>query len=331
MPHINCLPDDVLLESQSTDTILKSLLANDIDHTHICGGKAYCSTCRIMILAGINNCSPPTAAERALAKKLNFPIHVRLACQTKISGDVKIRRMVTDTEDIDIVAEQLESNSIAYDRPVTLVLASICSVTDFDEVNFHYDVLYIMTRYFHKMQKIVKQYDGMITNVMGLKLLAIFSKDDPTTATTKAVWAGLEMLKAVDELNNYLEKLSYRPLHLSIGIHHGPTILVPVEFGKPDAFTPLGDVVNLVSQVEAANLEIGSALLATQAVYHLIQNQVVVGRTGNLRTTPRHSIDLYEITKIHGDRPTSLVKEASNKKHKIFSFIERFSKSWFGF
>lgn len=84
-----------------SDTILDALVAEEIPHTHVCGGNAYCSTCRVIILDDNQHCSRPIAVEKALAKKLDFPVHIRLACQTRISGDVSIRRLVLNDEDID--------------------------------------------------------------------------------------------------------------------------------------------------------------------------------------------------------------------------------------
>jgi adenylate cyclase len=96
-----------------------------------------------MILEGGKNCSPPTNAETALAKQLDFPVHVRLACQTKVTGDVSIRRMVIDNEDIDILESQIATGTASIDRNVALLVATIRGKTNFDEVNFHYDIIYI--------------------------------------------------------------------------------------------------------------------------------------------------------------------------------------------
>ncbi|SVB09167.1 uncharacterized protein METZ01_LOCUS162021, partial [marine metagenome] len=49
-----------------------------------CGGVGKCSTCRINIISGIENCSVRTADEIKIAERLNLPETVRLACQTKV-------------------------------------------------------------------------------------------------------------------------------------------------------------------------------------------------------------------------------------------------------
>ncbi len=341
MAKINSLPDQRYIESNESDTVLESLLAGGIDHTHVCGGNAYCSTCRIMILDGIQNCSPPTNAERALAKKLELPVHIRLACQTRVSGDVTIRRMVIDNEDIDIVEGQLAQGAIANDQPIAILVATIRGATNFDEVNFHYDIIYIMSRYFNQMQKVVGDYGGIIPNFMGVRLLAVFGIDKAETNQTdlmtieRAVWAGLDMLKAITELNIYLAQLSYRPLNLSIGIHYGTAVLVPVDPSKPNIITPLGDAANLAGRIESANREVGSELLVSEAIYKLIKDKAVINRSGivNFASGPSpesRDFKVYEVTKMNSETSAKIKKseELTTRKNKIFSFIQKFSNSW---
>ena len=38
---------------------------------------------------------------------LGFPDDIRLACQTKVSGDIRIRRLVVDDLDTHIISDQL--------------------------------------------------------------------------------------------------------------------------------------------------------------------------------------------------------------------------------
>ena len=62
-------------------------------------------------MEGIENCNPRNKAEQKMADKLNFPAEIRLACQTKINGNISIRRMVSDKLDMDIILEQFSKDS----------------------------------------------------------------------------------------------------------------------------------------------------------------------------------------------------------------------------
>ena len=104
MPKIACLPDNAQLSVGAGETILEASLRAGIPHAHACGGRARCSTCRIWILEGLEYCSERNEQERAIAGPLRFGPEVRLACQTKVSGDLKLRRLVLDETDLEITS-----------------------------------------------------------------------------------------------------------------------------------------------------------------------------------------------------------------------------------
>ena len=70
-------------------TLLTALQAAGHDWMHACGAKGRCTTCRLQVLAGLENLSPPTAAElRYQAAGRLLPTE-RLTCQAHLpTGDV---------------------------------------------------------------------------------------------------------------------------------------------------------------------------------------------------------------------------------------------------
>ena len=56
-----------------------------------------------MILEGIGSCAPRNVIEQKLAAALGFGPTIRLACQTTVTGDVKLRRLVLDDQDVELV------------------------------------------------------------------------------------------------------------------------------------------------------------------------------------------------------------------------------------
>ena len=69
MATITCLPDGKTISLEPSETILEADLKADIPHAHACGGRAKCSTCRIIILKGLENCSPRTELEQVIASQ----------------------------------------------------------------------------------------------------------------------------------------------------------------------------------------------------------------------------------------------------------------------
>ena len=106
MPKIDFLPDNKIFDSEPGETILQTASRNGIPHVSACGGEGKCTTCRLLILDGIDNCSPETDTEISLKEKAHTTDEFRLACQTTITGDIVVRRLVLNKEDIESVSEK---------------------------------------------------------------------------------------------------------------------------------------------------------------------------------------------------------------------------------
>src|SRR5437879_11776048 len=98
MPQILFLPDQRYIEASNLESILSAALRAGIPHTNECRGNARCSTCRVLVLNGLECCSPRNEKEQALAAQLHFGERVRLACQTTITGNATVRRHVIDAQ-----------------------------------------------------------------------------------------------------------------------------------------------------------------------------------------------------------------------------------------
>jgi adenylate cyclase len=59
MPKLFYLPDNREVDAELDDTLLQASLKNGILHTQVCGGSARWSTCRVIVLEGLANCSAP--------------------------------------------------------------------------------------------------------------------------------------------------------------------------------------------------------------------------------------------------------------------------------
>ena len=106
MPKLQITPDNIDVAINEGETILTASLRNNIPHLNPCGGIGRCSTCRIPVIDGIENCLSPNEIEQQLAEKICLPSEIRLACQTKVTGDVKLRRLLLDDRDM-LITNQL--------------------------------------------------------------------------------------------------------------------------------------------------------------------------------------------------------------------------------
>lgn len=81
------------------DNLLDTLNAGKASISQSCEGHGSCTTCRVFILKGLENCSPRTEIEAERASERNFADNERLACQTYLNGSVEIEIANSDLEE----------------------------------------------------------------------------------------------------------------------------------------------------------------------------------------------------------------------------------------
>lgn len=300
MPLIHYLPDDKGIEANEGETILLAALRAGIEQAHLCGGRSRCSTCRVFILEGFEHCEPRNAKEQAIADMLGFDHKVRLACQTVVRGNVKLRRLVTDVlEDVEITSlylEGVEPCSIGVEKYILILFSDIQGFTPFAENLPPYDVIYALNLYFQKVGEVIARHGGVINNYMGDGFMALFETDDPNEGALRAVRAGLELIGAIQELKPYLLELYNKTFQIRVGLHYGQ--VVAGKLGSPGnkKMTVIGDAVNFASRIEAANKQAGTQFLISTDTYTLVREQVRIGQCVRV-TLPGKSgeYDLYEV------------------------------------
>jgi 2Fe-2S ferredoxin len=89
-------PASLAFEAGTGETLLDAALKAGIRWPTVCKGVGSCKTCNFVIKSGDEHFSPMTALEKgelALIRR-RYPgvpeDHVRLACQTTVSGDVVV-------------------------------------------------------------------------------------------------------------------------------------------------------------------------------------------------------------------------------------------------
>ena len=91
MPKVTFLPLNQTVEGQKGDTILDIAIQNNIPIQHACGGFCACTTCHVMVKSGAENISKVDEdEEERLDRATGVTLHSRLACQSKLSGDVVV-------------------------------------------------------------------------------------------------------------------------------------------------------------------------------------------------------------------------------------------------
>ncbi len=339
MPRICYLPDDTIVDVEEGDLILDTSIQSGIPHTHVCGGAARCSTCRVLVVEGLENCGKRNGAEHAIAKRLRLDPSVRLACQTQILGDMTVRRLALDTEDVASIRAQAQGKAEpefhGQEKHVAILFADLRGFTSLSEKLLPYDVIDLLNRYFRRVGMAIDRNGGAINNYMGDGLMALFGMNDPNWAAERAVRAGLDMIEALETLNPYVQALYRQKLEIGIGIHYGR-----VAFGEVGAIdnrrpTAIGDAVNLASRIESANKEVGSNLLVSESVYEQVRDKVKVNQCVRVQLKGKSGdYPLYEIVTIDPANASVELASRSCKRSKsgqlwarMWAFLKRLGRT----
>lgn len=297
------------IETQKEMTILELALENKIPIAHACGGNAKCSTCRVLVLSGIENLTTPTEKEETIAKSKGFEKNIRLACQAKVKGNIKVKRLVLDKEDMEQAISQC-GVSTGKEVHLTVLFSDIRGYTTFTENALSYDVIHILNRYFKKMGDIIVKNNGFIDKYIGDGLMALFGLQDSRAEQVSeyyAVKSGLEMLEAMKELNVYLKNNFNVEFEIGIGIHSGHAIVGNIGHPNKIQLTAIGDTVNLASRVESLNKENSTHLLITQPVYEKLKNHIVLGK--EIQTQVKGKSGVYSLYEVLGLNIQRTLKE----------------------
>ena len=311
-------PDNKKIEISSDETILTASIRKEIPHLSACGGVGKCSTCRINILSGLKNCSERTEHEIKLAKRLNLPDTIRLACQTKVCGKVKYRRLLLDKRDLSLNSQlsSKKTGSVGTVRNLTIMFCDIKGFTPFSESLSAYDVIFILNRYFSIMREIILKNGGEVNNYIGDAILAIFGLKESRQQILRTVNTGLQMLKAMDEFKKYLKDAYDRTFDMRIGIHNGEVIVGSVGYGDDKKLTVIGDVVNIASRIEATNKDAGTRLLISENAYSQVKDSIEIDNYLRLKLRGSSNlITLYEVSNLKNE----VLEEYGDVEHKLIN------------
>ncbi|MCB1947800.1 MAG: adenylate/guanylate cyclase domain-containing protein [Nitrosomonas sp.] len=124
----------------------------------------------------------------------------------------------------------------------------------------------LMDDYFHALSKPVKQNNGVVSEIIGDAMLAIW---EVTSASKKlreqACESGLAIIDCVDRFNR---DSTHPALPTRIGIHFGELLVSRFGSGSINnyIYRVVGDLVNTTSRIENANKPLGTNLLVTHEV-----------------------------------------------------------------
>lgn len=263
------------------ETILQAALASNIPLFHVCGGNAKCSTCRVLVIEGLQYLTPPNTKEFLLKRKMHFPTNVRLACQTSLIGEpVKLIRIIQDETDIGLYvgsAAGASNQQMGEEKDLALFFLDIRNFTAFVESHLAFDVIHIIRKLFSVFQEIIETNGGIVIETAGDGIYATFDCEaGREQGSQSAVQSALSILESLEELNDtYFNAHFQVKFEVGIGIHLGKVISGSVKIGRDERRVVMGLPVNIAARLQNATKEINNSLLVSEDIFELLPDLIL--------------------------------------------------------
>lgn len=302
-------------------SILDLAKENEIEIYSECGGRARCSTCRIRILGGIDNVMPRKPREAKLADRLGWEDEIRLACQTRIVGDVTVERLVRDSQDVGLLLDEHSQTLPAQEATLAILT---CELLDFDQFATKappYDQIHLLHRFLTQMGGLISAHKGRIQNYTGTGFRAFFGLDGGSAdeKCLAAIRAGLRIAERMRGFNRYASTYFSTELQLGLGLHFGR--MVVGQFGSPSKrhLLGIGEAAALTDAVSAHNSTVGTTILATEELINIVEDEVDIGDIFPEEPLGGRSASLYEIYDLENPDAVFLVQ---NSFERLSSYEE---------
>src|SRR6266850_2318292 len=243
-------------------SILEAVRDAGLPHASVCGGRARCTTCRVRISEGLAALPPPARVEAQALARVEAPPNVRLACQTRPSGDVTVIPLLPPG--VDAASAGRRGAARERERGVVAMFVDLRGSTRIAESRLPYDVVFIMNQFFAEMYEALRATSGYYAQFRGDGLLALYGLEgELPEACRQAMRGAAEMQRRVEALSRSLSAELAEPLRIGIGAHAGVAIVGTM--GPPEApiYSAIGDNINIAARFEGMTKAYGCVLVVS--------------------------------------------------------------------
>ncbi len=300
LPRVTYFDADLVVEVEGPqETILGLSQRHRIPHMSECGGHARCTTCRVRCLDGLANLSPRTDAESAIAEARGWDPFTRLACHTRVHGDVIVERLIRSPAEA--TRMRAEESGLQRGREVSLVtlFCDLRGFTPLTERYLPYDVVHLLNRYFEAVGEPILNNNGYIDMYVGDAVVAHYWLDGapPAHSCLDAVRSALLMQRSLEDLNHEVLAEFGVALQIGIGVDLGTAIVGPIGNSSKRQLTVIGDSANRASRIESATKAFGAELLVSDEVMEHVSTCVVSPRLFDTELKGKSDLArLHEVT-----------------------------------
>jgi adenylate cyclase len=167
-----------------------------------------------------------------------------------------VKEMSRDPENYSLASQKLE---------LSVLFSDIRDFTSISEGLDASELSDLINQYLTPMTRIVHVTKGTIDKYIGDAVMAFWGAPlRDTHHAARAVGAGIEMLAALDTLNEDFKKKGWPHIAIGVGINTGPMNVGNMGSEFRQAYTVMGDAVNLGSRLEGLTKSYGVAFIVSE-------------------------------------------------------------------
>lgn len=175
---------------------------------------------------------------------------------------------------VDEILESPQGQEVGGRREtVTVLMSDLRGFTGLSETRDPQLLVRLLNRYLERMSKVIHDHDGIIDEIIGDSILAIFgvpeSREDDAA---RAVACALIMQKELLDLNDKIVAEGYPPLEMGIGINTGPVVVGNIGSQERMKYGIVGTTVNTASRIESQT--IGGQVLVGESTFEQVKSLV---------------------------------------------------------
>ncbi len=184
-------------------------------------------------------------------------------------------------------------------KTVTVLMSDLRGFTSLSENGDPEAMVQLLNRYLGKMSKIILKYDGIIDEIIGDAILAVFGAPEPHgNDPERAVACAVEMQNCLVDLNHEITASGAPPLEMGIGINTGQVIVGNIGSELRMKYGIVGDTVNRASRIESNS--IGGQILIGRSTFDLVKDMVTSHPPRNMMMKGlKKPLVFYSVTAIH--------------------------------
>lgn len=269
-------------EVEAGTTILEAAQQFGLFLPHECGGQAQCTSCRVAILAGENNCSALEEPEQKMLHSGHFKPPIRLACQTKISGPVRAQILLRDEFDLQLALASEAGHTPrlpGVQQPLALLSGAW---HDFErlvlQVSAH-DIVHVLQRFYYLVQQLVAEHDGHLIEFSADRFTAVWgATGNIRTAMMNAMHAARKLAATFGELNDYLEHNFDMRLAFGLGVHADLAVMGELGTGDERRLVVFGKAVDHTHELRRLTHKANAPILVSETIFAVMRGHFPISR-----------------------------------------------------